>query len=109
MCAVIKKAKVFDLVLRTGQRFSSRHFILFSRESATSSQGVAVSRKIGGTAKRNFAKRRMREIVRINRKELPLQRQLVLLAKGGVERERFGLLESEAIGLFKQAAGKQNR
>ena len=46
--------------------------------------GVVASRKIGKSVKRNRAKRRLREIVRLSQHEIPKDLWIVLIARKGI-------------------------
>lgn len=96
----IRKASEFNELFQEGQRFSSRHFIVFSRASEMSQFGLAVSRRIKTAVARNRAKRRTREIMRKHLNRLPRESRLVLVAKPGVERVRFATLEAQVVRLL---------
>ncbi len=46
--------------------------------------GVVASKKIGKSVKRNRAKRRLREIVRLSQHEIPKNLWIVLIARKGI-------------------------
>lgn len=51
--------------------------------------GVVASRKIGKSVKRNRAKRRLREIVRLSQHEIPKDVWIVLIARKGIFNAEF--------------------
>gem|GEM_PF-3397842 len=96
----IRKAEEFNLLFQSGRRISTRHYMVFCRDSDGTRFGLAVSRAIRKAVARNAAKRRTKEIIRKHLDCLPKNKRFVLLAKAGVERERFRILEAEVLKLF---------
>jgi ribonuclease P protein component len=65
----IKAARLFQEIYEQGRSLAGSFMILRVRTGTNVSLrlGVAAGRKIGGAVKRNFAKRRLRETLRLNR------------------------------------------
>lgn len=102
----IRDAMAFSQIFANGRRVSSRHVALVQMPAAAPGFGIAVVRRIGCAAKRNKAKRRLRDIVVRNTDLLPRSRKVVLLAKKGADRIKFTTLENEVCGLLSQAGGE---
>lgn len=92
----------FNEIFNHGRRVSSKHFLLLTQKAEESKFAFTVSRKIGGAVRRNFAKRRLREILRLNQKRLPEKIHIILQAKPGFERTNFELLSEEFVVLLKK-------
>jgi len=92
----------FNEIFSSGRRVSSKHFLLLTKNAEDSKFAFTVSRKIRGAVRRNFAKRRLREIVRLNQERLPEKIHIILQAKPGFERTNFELLSGEFVVLLKK-------
>ncbi|MFQ5444611.1 MAG: ribonuclease P protein component [Nitrospinales bacterium] len=97
---IISANQRFNKIFKSGRRFSSRHFLLIVVTAEDKKIGFAVSKKTRGAIKRNRARRRMKETIRLNQKCLPDKSNVILMAKPGVERVQYKLLSEELIGLF---------
>jgi len=62
--------------------------------------GFAVSAKVRGAVRRNRARRRTRELFRINQDLLPKKVSLIILAKPEVLLAKTAVLDKELRGLF---------
>jgi ribonuclease P protein component len=89
----------FDAVYRAGKRLSSAHFTVFVRanELALSRFGFSIKKAVGGAVVRNRIRRRVREMVRCHRQEIPAGWDIVIHPKGSVAKAPFGALEQELI------------
>lgn len=65
----LKKTSQFNYIYRKGERKGSKHFVLYTVKSKYSNFkiGYSISKKVGKANQRNLLKRRMKEIVRVNR------------------------------------------
>lgn len=65
----LKKINQFNYIYRKGERRNTKHFTLFIVNSKYNNYkiGYSISKKVGKANQRNLLKRRMKEIVRINR------------------------------------------
>lgn len=61
---------------------------------------------MGSAVKRNRAKRRLREIYRLNQDKLPENRSIVLLAKPGMNSAKFDTLVNEYTDLLQKIKSK---
>src|SRR5256886_9533081 len=77
----------FDAVYRTGKRRSSSHFTVFFRvnQLPESRFGFSIKKALGGAVVRNRIRRRLREIVRCHRMEIPAGWDIVIHPKGRAE------------------------
>ena len=62
--------------------------------------GFSVSRRVGNSVVRNRVKRRLREFVRLNRRELAVARDFVVIAKPGAARLSYAELVAELRAPF---------
>jgi ribonuclease P protein component len=99
---IIKKSDVFTQIFEKGIPLHSDHILLLSVESDQCRFGFAVSKNIKGAVKRNRAKRRLREILRLNQSHLPGNRNIILVAKPGIEQAKFKNLNQEFLRLLKE-------
>jgi len=94
----------FDAVYRAGKRFSSSHFTVFVRrnEFALSRFGFSIKRALGGAVVRNRIRRRLREIVRCHRQEIPTGWDIVIHPKNSVAKAPFAPLTEDLLRLLKK-------
>ena len=94
----LKKTPQFNLCYARGVRVKGPNLLLVVRRngSAWSRLGLSVSRKFGGSPRRNRFKRLCREAFRLVRRELPGGHDLVVVASRPPRRELPGLAELRA-------------
>ena len=63
--------------------------------------GISVKKALGGAVVRNRIKRRIREIVRRNRTEIPTGWDIVIHPRSSVAQAAFALLEAELVRLLR--------
>lgn len=95
----------FDAVYRAGRRRSSSHFTVFLRanELPESRFGVSIKKALGGAVVRNRMRRRLREIVRRRRSEIPAGWDIVIHPKSAVDKAPFAELAEELLRLLESA------
>ncbi len=95
----------FDAVYRSGKRRSSSHFTVFFRANQLpqSRLGFSIKKALGGAVVRNRMRRRMREIVRNHRQEIPAGWDIVIHPKNNVQRTEFAALEKDLVRLLVMA------
>ena len=95
----------FDAVYRAGRRRSSSHFTVFLRanELPESRFGVSIKKALGGAVERNRIRRRLREIVRCHRREIPAGWDIVIHPKSAVAKAPFAELAEELLRLLESA------
>lgn len=96
----------FDAVYRAGKRFSSSHFTVFVRrnELAQNRFGFSIKKALGGAVVRNRIRRRVREMVRCHRQEIPTGWDFVIHPKGSVAKAEFGVLTEELVRVLNNVA-----
>jgi ribonuclease P protein component len=99
---MIRRAEEFNKIFQEGDRYSSTFLMLVSTRSDDVKFGFTVSKRIKGAVTRNRAKRKIREIVRLNQNRLPDNQSFVLMAKQGADRRRFQSLNEEFLSLLQQ-------
>jgi ribonuclease P protein component len=93
----------FDAVYRAGKRRSSSHFTVFFRANQlpVSRFGFSIKKALGGAVVRNRIRRRMREIVRCHRLEIPVGWDIVIHPKSSVGRAEFRALAGDLVRLMR--------
>ena len=69
--------------------------------------GLITSRKVGPAVTRNRVRRRLREIIRLHQRELPMGIWLVIVAKRAAAKAGYLELEQEWIRLVKKALARK--
>ena len=69
--------------------------------SSASRFGISVKKALGGAVVRNRIKRRIREIVRRNKTEIPTGWDIVIHPRSSVAQAAFALLEAELVRLLR--------
>jgi ribonuclease P protein component len=92
----------FDAVYRAGKRLSSSHFTVFvrSNELALSRFGFSIKKALGGAVVRNRIRRRVREIVRCHRQEIPAGWDIVIHPKSNVAHAPVTTLEQDLLRML---------
>lgn len=95
----------FDAVYRAGRRRSSSHFTVFLRanELPESRFGVSIKKALGGAVVRNRIRRRLREVIRCRRSEIPAGWDIVIHPKSAVDKAPFAELAEELLRLLESA------
>ena len=99
---LVRKSE-FDEVYRAGKRRSSSHFTVFVRASGqpVSRFGFSIKKALGGAVVRNRMRRRMREIVRCHRQEIPSGWDIVIHPKSSVATVPLPALAADFLRLVK--------
>lgn len=95
----------FDAVYRAGKRRSGSHFTVFFRanEQPQSRFGFSIKKELGSAVVRNRIRRRIREIVRGHRLEIPAGWDIVVHPKSSAARTPFAALTADLLRLLKSA------
>ncbi|MBZ5527464.1 MAG: ribonuclease P protein component [Acidobacteriia bacterium] len=95
----------FDAVYRAGKRRSSAYFTVFLRSNSLphSRFGFSIKKALGGAVVRNRIRRRLREIVRLHRGEIPAGWDIVVHPKSAVARAEFNALAADFVRLIPMA------
>lgn len=93
----------FDAVYRAGKRRSGSHFTIFLRANhlPQSRFGFSIKKALGGSVVRNRIRRRVREIVRCHRLEIPAGWDIVIHPKSAAARAPFATLTAELLQLLR--------
>lgn len=88
---------------RAGKRRSSSHFTVFLRANnePMSRFGFSIKRALGGAVVRNRIRRRVREIVRCHRAEIPAGWDFVIHPKSSVATGNFAVLTADLLRLVR--------
>ena len=99
---LVRKSE-FDEVYRAGKRRSSSHFTVFVRASGqpVSRFGFSIKKALGGAVVRNRMRRRMREMVRCHRQEIPTGWDIVIHPKSSVATAPLPALAADLLRLVK--------
>jgi ribonuclease P protein component len=99
---LVRKSE-FDAVYRAGKRRSNSHYTIFARANQlpVSRFGFSIKKALGGAVLRNRIRRRLREIVRGHRREMPAGWDIVVHPKGSVATAPFAALTSDLLRLVK--------
>lgn len=105
----IRKRADFQACYEDGIRFHSGHFLVFVAPRAQfcgTRSGAAVTRKVGSAVTRNRIKRLLREFCRLHREALPVDADIVAVAKKHAGESALGLtnVTSELLPLMRRAA-----
>jgi len=94
----------FDRVYQAGKRISSSHFTIFvrSNELALNRFGFSIKKALGGAVVRNRIRRRLREMVRCHRQEIPAGWDIVIHPKSSVGKAPFVALAEDLVRLLKK-------
>ena len=96
----------FERVYREGRRRSSKQFVVFARRTepdAPARFGTSVKKAVGGAVVRNRIRRRVREIVRLHRSEVPPGWDIVIHPRATVAKAEFAALATELMNLIRGA------
>ena len=95
----------FDRVYRDGRRRTAPHFVVFYRANGLqqSRLGISVKRALGTAVERNRMRRRLREIFRTHRQEIPAGWDIVIHPRSSMAQAEFAALARELVSLLRQA------
>ncbi len=93
----------YDAVYRAGKRRSSPHFTIFLRANdlPLSRFGFSIKKALGGAVVRNRIRRRLREMVRCHRQEIPAGWDFVMHPKSSVAKAPLPALTADLLRLVK--------
>jgi len=93
----------FDAVYRAGKRRSSSHFTAFVKANnlPQSRFGFSIKKALGGAVVRNRIRRRLREVVRLHREEIPSGWDIVIHPKSSVAKAPLEALAADFLRLLK--------
>ncbi len=105
----VKRARAFQEAYAQGQKEVGRFFILWSRtgEGACARLGVVASRKVGNSVARSRAKRRLRELYRLNRQRITGGDDVILVARHSLPKAPWDLVLKDFERVFSRAGRLQ--
>lgn len=98
------KKNEFKNVYDNAKSLSNRSVVILYIKNNTQQNrlGIVASKKIGNSVKRNKARRRIKEIYRINENNLFKGYDIVIIAKSPINESSFGELQKSIINCFKR-------
>ena len=95
----------FDTVYRNGRRRSSRQFTVFFAANGLEESrfGMSVGRAQGGAVVRNRIRRRVREVLRLDRGEIPSGWDIIVHPRASVAKAEFASLRQELLALLRNS------
>jgi ribonuclease P protein component len=104
--ARIARRGEFQVVYSTGTRRTSPNFVVFVRANGLghSRFGISMKKGLGGAVVRNRVRRQVREMLRLNRKEIPAGWDIVVHPRHPAIHGRFADLTAELLKLITAAA-----
>jgi ribonuclease P protein component len=98
----LRKKKEFEELLKSGKRVAGRFFATFFLENKEKRIGIIVSKKVAKKAViRNKVRRRIREIYRLNREDMP-QGEMVVIARRPTAEANFPSTKKAFLSLIKR-------
>jgi len=98
---LVRKSE-FDAVYNTAKRRSNAYFTVFVRAmNCTEPLRFSIKKALGGAVVRNRMRRRLREMVRCHREEIPAGWDIVIHPKRSVAKAPFAALTAEFLRLLK--------
>ena len=103
-CRMVRRVE-YDAVYREGRRRSSREFTVFVRPNGLhlSRFGWSIKKALGTAVQRNRIRRRLREILRLHRQEIPPGWDIVIHPRSSAATADFSALTQELLKLLPRA------
>ncbi|MEM2936387.1 MAG: ribonuclease P protein component [Candidatus Bathyarchaeia archaeon] len=107
----LRKSRDFKRVIEGGDRIILETISIFIRENheGKTRVGISVSRKSGGSVKRNKIKRRIREALRKNAHGLPPGIDMVIMARRGAGDASFRDIEEDIRKLVDRSTKNEKK
>lgn len=101
----LRRTADYERVHRGARPRSSAHFTCYClpNERGYSRFGIAVRAAVGSAVRRNRAKRRVRELIRLHREEFPAGWDVVIHVKAEAASEPFAGVAREFVTLLQRA------
>lgn len=99
----------FEAVYRGGTRRAGAIFAVFARANGLPNCrfGISVKKGLGGAVVRNRIRRQVREILRVNRLEIPLGWDIIVHPRQPATRAKFPVIVAELLRLIHSATKLQ--
>lgn len=96
------KSSEYKRVFANGKSYTSKHVVIYLFRGQTR-YGFIASKKIGGSVKRNRAKRLMREIVRLNLDKIKKDFQIIFIARTAIVNASFAEVKKSIFYVLRKA------
>lgn len=97
-----KSKSKLQIIFDEGAKFVCKSFVAFYSPSETFSSTIIASKKVGNSVKRNRAKRRLREILRLQIKPEASSLKLILIARNETGALEYPLLLRDSNNLVRK-------
>ncbi|MCB0335953.1 MAG: ribonuclease P protein component [Bdellovibrionales bacterium] len=100
----LKRKKDFDRLRQVGQKLYCKNFLVVLADSETgrSRIGLTVSKKVDKRAvKRNYVKRRVREVFRLHQAQLSKPFDIIVIARQNAQLCDYSEIKRQLIGCLK--------
>ncbi|HKV05259.1 MAG TPA: ribonuclease P protein component [Candidatus Acidoferrales bacterium] len=100
-CRLVRRAE-YDAVYRDGRRRTGREFTVFLRPNGLglSRFGWSIKKALGSAVRRNRIRRRLREILRLHRREIAPGWDIVIHPRSSAATADFSALAAELLKLL---------
>ena len=105
----LRKRREFEECYASGVRVSGRHlqlFLLARKDAENSRIGISVGKRSGGAVVRNRLRRRVREIFRRGRRDLPSGLQIVVNIKPSASTAEFSELAEDYFSALRRGLSR---
>jgi len=99
----LRQNEDFKLVYREGKKYWNRNLILYKRKNGLdhSRIGFSINKKFGNSVERNRAKRRMKEIYRLNLDDIIKGYDIIIIPRKNIIEIKHEELNSAMLHIFK--------
>lgn len=104
---LIKKNVDYRKVYNSGISLVNRYMVIFAHKNTQNNKrfGFSVSKKIGKAVKRNYIRRRLKEICRLNEKWFKNDYDYIIIARKGIDKVSYKSL----LGDVEKLANRINK